>query len=615
MQEYIKASEHSIKTKDENAGNLIIYTRDDLERMQVLTLKDLLKSIRYFTYSEDRSAQSDLLNLDAFSNHSKGVRVYLNEHELLAPLYGSGFVYFGEIELEFIDHVEIYTGFPSFEFGIEPARVIIRLYSKDARHDEGGKVKGLLGSNDAYMGSTYYTDRDDEFSYFAYASSIENNRESVDTSLSSLNRDHSNDRFYGSFSSDNHQLELHAFKSDSDAFLGKCFPANQNGSFRYDQACIRSEVLDTRLEQEHLSLSTHSTFMDKRLKLNLSYSAIDSEFYENFNRPDFNLTDLTARDNTEEESFTALLQKDWDWERHDISLGVQYRFKYFDISDSYFNGAPVNVTQAYDTEQVYSAFVQDVYHVDEVSVLSISIMNQFYSRNGSVNEPDNLQLRLGYVYDDEEWMAKTTLAQQTFASEPYSIISSGYGNVNLESESYFSVSQELMHRSEALHNNFLFDYARLTDYPLIGPSGRPENSDKNIDIYTATYEAVYFYSQNDKLEFHLNYSLSDNAYMDQKAKRFSTLLRGINTFGKWDVFNEIWCVDPAYSSKIYVDYTVGVDFRATKDLSLQFKAENVFDRAEEFAYIEGLNPATNTLDYVDVSVTDPKVWFGLEYLF
>ncbi|MBL6973380.1 MAG: TonB-dependent receptor, partial [Sulfurimonas sp.] len=57
LENYQKESDLSQKTKDESAGNLIVYTRDDLERMQVESLKDILKSLRGFTYLENRFGQ------------------------------------------------------------------------------------------------------------------------------------------------------------------------------------------------------------------------------------------------------------------------------------------------------------------------------------------------------------------------------------------------------------------------------------------------------------------------------------------------------------------------------------------------------------------------------
>ena len=136
------------KTKDESAGNLIVYTRDDLERMQVESLKDILKSLRGFTYLENRFGQPDILNADPITYYSKSVRIYLNENELLTSLSGSGFIIFGDMEMDFIDHVEIYEGFPSFDIGVEPATIVIRLYTKSPKHDEGGgRVKAMLGSH------------------------------------------------------------------------------------------------------------------------------------------------------------------------------------------------------------------------------------------------------------------------------------------------------------------------------------------------------------------------------------------------------------------------------------------------------------------------------------
>lgn len=111
LESYQTESELFKKTKDESAEHLTVYTRDDLEMMQVETLKDILKSIR----------------------------IYLNQNELILPIFGSGVSLFGNIDMDFIDHVEIYEGFSSFKFGIEPAsitgvrcRLLSRLLSRSS---------------------------------------------------------------------------------------------------------------------------------------------------------------------------------------------------------------------------------------------------------------------------------------------------------------------------------------------------------------------------------------------------------------------------------------------------------------------------------------------------
>ncbi|MEN8302867.1 MAG: hypothetical protein ABFQ64_02200, partial [Campylobacterota bacterium] len=219
MHDYAQESELSKKTKDESAGNLVVYTREDLDRMQVESLKDLLKSLRFFSYSENRLAQPDVLNQDPISYYSKGIRMYLNENELLSPIAGSGLILFGDMEMDFIDHVEVYIGFPSFEFGVEPATVVIRLYSKTAKHDEGGRVKAMLGSYGTNKQNVYYTNEEDGLSYFIYANRTDDKKDTYTHDGETLRRDLRTNRFYGSLSTENHSVELHALKSEGDMFL------------------------------------------------------------------------------------------------------------------------------------------------------------------------------------------------------------------------------------------------------------------------------------------------------------------------------------------------------------------------------------------------------------
>jgi len=600
IQDYVKASELSNKTKNENAGNLIVYTRDDLERMQALTLKDLLKSLRYFSYSESRRAQSDLLNFDSYSNNSKGIRLYLNNHELSSPLHGSGFIYFGDMELEFIDHVEIYTGFPSFEFGVEPATVVIRLYTKDATHDEGGKVKLMGSDNSSSVLSTYYTDSFEDFNYFAYLGDYSNNRDAYDYKGGTLGRDQHRTRFYGSLANENHSVELHAVQSKNDAFMGT-----------FENA----QVKENDLEYSCISVSTHSKFLDDSLTFDFSYVNIDSVYDQNFNLPDLNITDLTANNKVKEEGLTLRLQKKWNLSDNEVTVGLQYRYKYFDITERTFNDKPLDgFTQAYDSENIFSLYLQDLYSINENNILSLSLMNQFYQRNGDVNAPNNLQLRLGYNYTVEKFSAKTTLSAQSFAAEPYTLISAGQSNVNLKSESYYSFAQELTFKSYNTINNFIFTYANLQDYPIPGrqdPNGtniKPRNSEKSLDIITSSYEFTYYYSQKDKFEFNLNYSSSDSVYNNDPAQLVSSLLRSLNTFGKLDVLNELWVVVPAYGGDSSFDYTLGLKYRTTKDFSAQIKAVNVFDNGEKRTYIDGSTR-------IDTSIYDRKLWIGMEYLF
>lgn len=117
---YAQEADLSNKTKKESAGHVTVYTRHDLDRMQVKSLSELLKNIAYFKYNEDTYGYTDLTYQDFQPSKSNSFRVYLNNYEIVTPYHGKGLTLFSQIDFGLIDHVEIYRGIPSFEFGIEP---------------------------------------------------------------------------------------------------------------------------------------------------------------------------------------------------------------------------------------------------------------------------------------------------------------------------------------------------------------------------------------------------------------------------------------------------------------------------------------------------------------
>lgn len=221
LERYKSESELSKKTKDENAGHLIVFTRDDLERMQVETLKDVLKSIRFFRYLENRVGESDVFNADPILYSSKSIRVYLNDNELVMPVAGSGFLLFGNMDMDFIDHVEVYEGFPSLEFAIEPATIVIKLYTKVAQRDAGSRAKALVASHGSHKENIYTAGfMQNNIAYFAYANHKEEKRNTYELEGQTIQRDRKVNQFYASFEKGKQKLELHALENKGDAFLG-----------------------------------------------------------------------------------------------------------------------------------------------------------------------------------------------------------------------------------------------------------------------------------------------------------------------------------------------------------------------------------------------------------
>jgi len=601
LNEYELASDLSYKTKNESAGNLIVYTRDDLERMQAITLKDILKSMRFFSYFESRLAQPDFQNLDPISNNSKSIRLFLNNHEMLSPLGGSGFIYFGDMELDFIDHIEIYTGFPSLDFSIEPAFVIIKLYTKSAEHDEGGRIKALVGSNNSNLYNIYYSDKLQDFSYFSYLGRYDNKRKGEKHNVSNLKKDQLRERFYGSVSNEEHSIQLHAVQSRNDAFMG---------------VNVGNTIIDNSFNYSYFNLSSRSSFLNNSLHLNASYTKIDSLYNEKYTSPQLPANSVINFENpVSEESFTLLLQKSFTLNNHTISLGAQYRYKYFDITNVQINNVPIDTPQVYNNEDIYSIYLQDLYTISSTQNFIVSIMNQQYKRNSNVDEPNNIQARMGYNYMDTNYIAKSVLSYQQFASEPYMIVSPAYGNADLISENYISATQELGYKTDTTLSNIVLMYSQLQNYPVIDYStAKVTNNTTNLDIMSAALEFKYFFRDKDKLELNYNYSNAHALYSNDRSKISSVLIRMLNTYYGFDIFNEIIYIEGTFIPKSSIDYSSAIQYKVTKDLSLHVKGENLFNSGVEGIYLNGVTQDGKN-DYVSTQIIEKKVWFGLEFLF
>ena len=608
LSSYATESELSKKTKDESAGNLIVYTRDDLERMQVETLQDILKSLRFFTYTENRMSQTDLLNADPLTYNSKSVRVYLNENELLTALTGSGLILFGNMEMDFIDHIEIYEGFPSFDFGVEPATVVIRLYTKTAKHDEGGRVKATIGSYGANKQNIYYTNKENDLSYFFYANRFYNKQDTYDKDNETLRRDKRTERFYGSIQNNQHRFEFHLQQVKADVFLG---------------SLVGNVPESTSVKSSFINIATNSKFLNDTLILNLSYINAQNDFEYKYNNPAFvpdpinpppSVIPVTyLGQNIEEEALTASLKKIWNLDEHTLSVGIQYRYKYFDLTDVTFNFPIPPIIQAYDTENVYSFFMQDLISINENNMITLSVMNQIYERGSNIDEQNTLQLRLGYIYTNEKFVSKTFISSQEFASEPYMTISPHYGNPDLDTEKYKSIFQELSYKTPALLTKLVLGYGVNEKMPIIDQASyKVVNSNKDVEGYLAALEFTIFFSKKDKLELQANYSNFESPMGISNIEHNNYVIRMLNTLSGFDIYNELDINDGYDGVSTGYNYSAGVKYEVNKDLHINFKGNNIFDTALETRYLNKIMP---TRDYVKVPRIERNFMFGLEYLF
>ena len=96
---YKVESDLSHITKRESAGIVDVYTRSDLERMQVKTLQDVLKTIPSIHYTRTQNNLVSILEPTAAHSSLSAVRLYINDHDMSSSSFGSAFLIWGELPI------------------------------------------------------------------------------------------------------------------------------------------------------------------------------------------------------------------------------------------------------------------------------------------------------------------------------------------------------------------------------------------------------------------------------------------------------------------------------------------------------------------------------------
>ena len=602
---YAQEADLSNKTKKESAGHITVYTRRDLERMQVKSLFELLKNVVPFRYNEDTAGYTDLTFADFQPSKSNNIRVYFNDHEIITPYYGSGLMLFSQIDFGIVDHVEIYRGIPSFDFGIEPAAYVIKLYSKEPSRELGGRVSTALASHGTTNTNIYYADELDSFSYIGYFDFLNLKRDKYNNLGTELSKDKKGYNGYFSLQNDNHRLELHAVGGETKNFMGHSgdgTPLKAEGSGEYFYAGI------------------NSMFMDKTLELSLSFQRSIAKYEDEDDKPTLFIPPFTTysslKQKLQEEMLTIKLKKDINYKNNDLMLGIQFREKSFNLKELVLDGVSQPIPSGYDNEKIYSFFVEDKYMFSDNQMLIASIKNDLIRPNINVKNYNLWMGRLGYIHTFEDIVFKIFYSHMEFKAEPV-LYSSYNGSPNLDPEKRDILTAEVIYTKAAHELKLQTFFGIVKDNIYLNPlTFRYDNLDKSIDAYGGNFDYTYNFDSLNKIDIGYFISTIKNKMFNIQDTTYGGNIRLLNTYKNFDIYNGLIYRGGYEGVSDGYDYNFAVTYHHTKDLSFSIKGDNVFDTALKSNYkaIDVTSP-TNITTVGPVSPIDQRFWITMEYLF
>jgi iron complex outermembrane receptor protein len=607
LNDYKHESELSKITKQEEAGIIDIYTRHDLEMMQARTFEDVLKVIPGFHFTRTSN------NLTTFEKPSMGstqltsLRLYINDHDMSSSSFGTAFLIWGELPIEYIDHIEVYKGAASVEFGNETSTVIIKLYTKQPKREEGGKIRlsaDNYGSSslDAYMAS-----QNGDFSYFAYANANNINREEYENVYEgtpyALKSDHSGHNLYANLKYLEWNLELGSYTKDSDSFLGIGTNRTPTGG---------------GLEADHHYLHLTKKFKND-IKLQLSYDNIaydraylDPNGINIANGPIINNYCVNFKD----EIFSAVLEKKFNFDKHSLLLGGFYKRKKFDENGNFYDDA---LTYYYDNKltnalDMYSLYGEYTYDYDSSTKFLTSLKGDFIQYDKAIPSYNELIAKLGVIKYVENLKIKLFLTKTyspTAFYQLYNPENTPYKtNPNLDNMHITIETLSLSYKIDKHNFKLVIAENQIKDsivYDRSLPYGYT-NSPNTVDYTYVELGYDYLFNADNKFTSTLFYG--GNSTNNVFSPQYEAMFQLFTKYKKFDIYNALTYKNSyeyvGLTMSASYDYTASVKYHYTKDLSFGLRGENIFNSGYEQAY--------RGLDY-SIPVVDQKFWLNMEYLF
>jgi len=599
MQEYSKKNALSQKTIDENKGHLVLFTREKLEEMKAKTLKDVFKTAPVIYYHENRYALPDPLTSGAFEPYrSNFIRLYVDGVEVTQGWMGSGVMLYGDVNIDFVDHIEFYYITPSFETTVEPAYLTIFLYSKDPKRDSGGKLNLATGSRGHNSQSISYGEQKEDFSYMINFSRTDAQRETVDNGTSvPLSRDFERTQLFSYIKTEDQIFHLQVLKKDTDSLAGMSMDA-------------------TPLESEIDYLNLHMDYgidFSEHWRASIAYDWLKTDMRQADEYPlpllwPDALGSSTFNGKYKNSTYTAELTYKETIGKHRISSGLKGRYKEL---DSFENNGQDALTTHFTSETIGSIFIQDQYALSAQELLTFGISHNYIERNGGADDDSLLQLRLGYIYASEHWSYKGYLYRNQFALEPLVRYLDLATYKDTEVQTSIGISQEFAYSDEKQRARVFFNFMQDEDSLI---QDRGTGMGQETKYFNAIFNYDYNFNVDNKMNFQFYYAHYKDIFNLDKLEDFSGYLSFANSYEDFDFYNGVvWHVNNLNWTS-YFDLTSSVSWNIDEDLSLTLKGENLLDKAKKTSQYT-VNPVNGAVGALEISPIDQRVILELEYMF
>lgn len=610
LQEYNTTSEKSLKTVDEKLGHAFIYSQKDIKLMQYHNLGDILKELPLLNLNKNRFGQSSLSLAGSKTTVSGFFRFFINDHEISSIYDQSPSLIWGDLPLDFIDHIEIYYGESSFSLGNETGIYFIRLYTKTASKENGNEVNFINTSKNSNSQSiTTSKSFENGWSYLLYL----NNNNIKDSNTYKNNQYQNNaDRRYLFLDANNENTNINFGYTDlkKDNYMGLSKDTTP------DEGELKSKDFYIDITQYFLE--------DRSLKAKVSVDVNETKYNEENSAgillvPTLDLTNVGLSlpkifdENLRFTKTNASISKSFNYNNNNFLAGFNISNKEYKVLDrNAINFANQNLNTNYNDfnkEQITSFMFQDDYKLTDNLILVANAKFDKYKRNGSLSDLSEELYRVGAIYTPfENFGLKSFYSKTYLPASFYNMDFADKKNPDIKTQNYDFYTVEGVYTTEKSKIGVTYHNVNIDDFIYLTPVGF---INVNHTIKTSGFIYSYEYLFDDKNKLILNYFTSKLSE-DINNSNDGGYLKYMGEYDKFEYFTSL-IYRNGYSYKdinvrASYDFSLGTTYNISKNLKVSLKGENLFDRGTKSLYQEGFPVSNFALEDSDRVVSLSMKW-------
>jgi vitamin B12 transporter len=585
LQQYNTTSEKSLQTIDEKLGHVFIYSQKDIQLMQYNKLNDILKELPLINFNKNRFGVLTVSPSATKAAVSGFLRIFINDHEVSSIYNQSASSSWGDLPLDFIDHIEIYYGESSFSYGNETGIYFVRLYTKKGIKENGTELNLKGTSKNSFAQSmTDSKAYENGWSYLAYVSNEKSN-ESAKYKDNVLNNDATRRYLFLNLNNETTDINMAYNDLKKDNYAG----------LAYDSVPDDGEIVT-----KDFFIDVTKYFLDdSSLKANVSIDVNDMKNEEEnqegmFLTPFRNLKKIDI--DLKLTKLKANLTKSYEYGNNSFVTGINVSKKTYEtktLKTVNFSNKETNLSRYtdFDEENVFSLMLEDDYKLFDNLILIGNAKFDKYKRSGLIDDISEELYRVGAIYTPFENFGLKTFYTKTYLPPSFYNVDYAFSNRNLDVQKYKFFTVEGVYTTENQKFRVTHHNVQIDDFLYYHPKyGFMNISDHTIKTEGFIYSYDYQLSDSDKLS--LNYFATKITETVNNSNKGATV-KYMGEYDKFEYFSSLIYRNAYSYANLNVDasynISLGTSYNINKNLKVSLKGENLLDSSTQSVFSDSGN--------------------------